>query len=451
MPASKNALAQPGGKGDNLKRAVLSQPGRILIALVAGLALGGIAAAGGGTWVGRAADIVEPIGHVWLNALQMTIIPLIVGLLVVGIAEGAEAAQASRIAGRSFALMVVLLWFSAILAAFLVPFLLRLFPVPPESAEALRTALATAKPVETVPTFGDFMRSIIPTNPIAAAASDSILPLVVFTTIFGFALARLQAETRGRMVAFFRALAETMIVIVNWVLWLGPIGVFALAFVVGARAGTGAFGALLHYIAIVSSVGIIIWALAYPVAVIGGRVGLGAFARAVAPAQAVAFSTQSSLATLPQMLRSSERLGVPVAASGVTLPLAVALFRATGPGMNLAVAIYIANWFGMELGPAQIAMGVIVAAITTFSAISLPGQVSFVLNIAPVALAMGVPLAPLALLIAVETIPDIFRTVGNVTMDVAVAATAAHRSGIAPDTLGEEDRLLQEEPAQGTA
>jgi Na+/H+-dicarboxylate symporter len=345
---------------------------------------------------------------------------------------------------------VALLWFSAFFAALFVPLLLNLFPVPASSAAALRSALATAAPVETVPTFADFMRSIVPPNPVAAAASDSILPLVVFATVFAFALARIAEEGRERLVSFFRAVADTMIVIVNWVLWLGPIGVFALAFVVGARAGGGALGALLHYIAIVSAVGIVILALAYPLAVLGGRVPFGAFARAVAPAQAVAFSTQSSLATLPQMLRSAERLGIPVAASGVTLPLAVALFRATGPGMNLAAALYIAHWFGMDLSPAEIGMGVVVAAITTFSAISLPGQVSFVLNIAPVALAMGVPIEPLALLIAVETIPDLFRTVGNVTMDVAVTATAAHRSGFKRgEALSEEDRLLQGDEAPG--
>ncbi len=428
-----------------MKRSALtSQPARILLALVLGLLVGAAGAASGGGWAEQAAGIAEPIGRLWLNALQMTIVPLVVSLLVVGIAEGAERARASRIAGRSFALMVVLLWLSAILAAFLVPLLLQLFPVPAASAEALRSALATAGPVETVPTFADFMRSIIPTNPVAAAASDSVLPLVVFATIFAFALTRIPAEGRQRLVAFFRATAETMIVIVNWVLWLGPIGVFALAFVVGARAGGSAFGALLHYIAIVSSVGILILLLAYPLAVFGAGLSLGRFARAVAPAQAVGFSTQSSLATLPQMLRSSERLGVPVAASGVTLPLAVALFRATGPGMNLAAALYIAHWFGMSLSPTIIFMGVVVAAITTFSAISLPGQVSFVLNIAPIALVMGVPIEPLALLIAVETIPDLFRTVGNVTMDVAVTATAARHSGFEPgEATSEEDRLLQ--------
>ncbi|MEA3037155.1 MAG: hypothetical protein QOH04_2932 [Sphingomonadales bacterium] len=420
----------------------MSQAARILAALALGLILGILSA--GAAWAPRAAELVEPVGHLWLAGLEMTIVPLVVALLVTGIAEGAEAARGSRIAGRSFALMVAILWFSAILGGLMVPALLHLFPMPGGAAAALRSALTTAKPVDAVPGFGDFLRSIVPTNPIAAAASDQILPLVVFATVFAFALTRIPADGRERVVGLFRAVAEAMIVVVNWVLWLGPIGVAALAYVVGVRAGGGAFEALLHYIAIVSSVGIVIWALAYPLAALGARLPFGRFARAVAPAQAVAFSTQSSLATLPQMLRSSERLGVPVAASGITLPLAVALFRATGPGMNMGVVLYIAHWYGMSLGPATIAMGVVVAAVTTFSAISLPGQVSFVTNTAPIALAMGVPLEPLALLIAVETVPDLFRTVGNVTMDVAVAAAVARRSGL-ETAAAAEDRLLAED------
>lgn len=409
----------------------VSQPARILLALVAGLGAGIASVASGGAWAQEAAAIAAPIGGLWLSALQMTIVPLVVALLVTGIAATAKAARGNRLAGRSFALMVVILWFSAILGAVMTPLLLGLFPMPGHAAEALRAALSTTRPVQAVPGFGDFLRSIVPSNPIAAAASDQILPLVVFATIFAFALTRIPADGRERVVALFQAIAEAMIVIVNWLLWLGPIGVFALAYVVGVHAGGGAFGALAHYIAIVSSVGIVVLALGYPLAALGAGLGLGRFARAVAPAQAVGFSTQSSLATLPAMLRSAERLDVPVAASGVTLPLAVALFRATGPGMNMAVILYIAHWYGMSLSPAAVAMGVVVAAITTFSAVSLPGQVSFITNTAPIALAMGVPLEPLALLIAVENIPDLFRTVGNVTMDVAVTATIARRSGFA--------------------
>jgi Na+/H+-dicarboxylate symporter len=116
------------------------------------------------------------------------------------------------------------------------------------------------------------------------------------------------------------------------------------------------------------------------------------------------------------------------------LPLAVALFRATGPVMNLAVAIYVAKLTGVELTPATIAAGVAVALLTTIASVSLPGAISFVTAIGPIALAMGVPVEPLALLVAVEMLPDIMRTLGNVTMDVAVAATVDRHTDSSEDS-----------------
>ena len=141
------------------------------------------------------------------------------------------------------------------------------------------------------------------------------------------------------------------------------------------------------------------------------------------PSQAVAISTQSSLASLPAMLAACRTLGVRETTAEFVLPLAVALFRATSPAMNLAVAIYVAHLAGVELTPRRIAAGVAVALLTTIGSVSLPGTISFVTSIGPIALAMGVPIEPLALLVAVEMLPDIMRTVGNVTMDVAVTAT----------------------------
>lgn len=421
----------------------MSQPARILLALVLGLALGLVSAQSGGAWVEGAIAIAEPVGGLWLNALRMTIIPLVVSLLITGIAAGAEAARAGRLSARAVTLFVTVLWISAGLSALLAPLFLELWPMPGASAEALRSALAASEPVGETPGFADFLNSIVPTNPIAAAAEDKILPLIVFTALFAFALTRLPAEPRLLLTNFFRAVADVMLVMIKWILWLAPIGVFALAYAVGAKAGAAAFGALLHYVLIVSSVGIVIGLLAYPLGTIGGRVGLVRFARAAAPSQAVAISTQSSLASLPAMLRGAETLGIPVAASGVVLPLAVALFRATGPAMNLAVVIYVAHWYGVEIGPQQLAIGIAAAAITSMGSVSLPGQISFIASIGPIALAMGVPIEPLALLIAVETIPDIFRTVGNVTMDVAATATAAWRSGFdGGEALTEQDELL---------
>ena len=420
----------------------LSQPTRILLALVVGLLLGLASAATGGAWVERVIAIAEPIGGLWLNALQMTIVPLVVSLLITGIAASAAAARASRLAGRALVLFIVLLWISSGLAMVLTPLLLQWWPLPAEAAAALRSALTATETVPQAPGFADFVRTIVPSNPVAAAASDAILPLILFTLVFAFAMTRLPDEPRLLLTGFFRAVADAMLVMIGWILWIGPVGVIALAYVVGARAGGAAFGALLHYVLIVSAVGVVVWLLSFPLGAIGGRTSLGTFVRATLPSQAVAVSTQSSLASLPAMLRGAETLGVPVRASGLVLPMAVAIFRATGPAMNLAVVIYIAYWFGIELGPAQIAAGVAAAAITTMGAAGVPGQASFITSIAPICLAMGVPIAPLALLIAVETLPDIFRTLGNVTMDMAATATVSERSGFTDEEPAEEDRLL---------
>jgi Na+/H+-dicarboxylate symporter len=421
----------------------LSQPTRILLALVVGLGAGIACAASGLGWTPRLVAIAEPIGGMWLNALQMTIVPLVVALLITGIADSAKAARASRLATRALIFFVIFLFLSALTAALLTPLFLHLFPLPAESAAALRAALTTTAPVGDAPSFSDFIRGIVPTNPVAAASDTAILPLIVFTLIFAFAMVRLPEAPRERLVGFFQAIADTMLIVINWVLWIGPIGVFALAFVVGARAGGTAIGALLHYVVIVTATGTVIWLAAWPIAWIGARVAPLRFTRAIASSQALAFSTQSSLACLPAMLRASEKIGVPVAASGVVLPMSVAIFRATGPVMNLAVAIYIAYWFGIPLTPTQMALGIAAAATTTMGAVGIPGQASFVTSIAPICIAMGLPIEPLGLLIAVEPLPDLMRTLGNVSMDVAATAVVARRSGFTADEAGsEEDRLL---------
>jgi Na+/H+-dicarboxylate symporter len=113
--------------------------------------------------------------------------------------------------------------------------------------------------------------------------------------------------------------------------------------------------------------------------------------------------------------------------------------------MNLGVALYVAYWMGVPLGPAQYAVGIVAGTLTTIGSVSLPGTISYVSSIAPIAIAMGVPIEPLALLVAVETIPDIFRTVGNVTMDMAVTATVARSEGVGTRHRNEQDRILDAE------
>jgi proton glutamate symport protein len=303
--------------------------------------------------------------------------------------------------------------------------LVEVFPLPPAAAQALRTGLAAIDPsaaAAPVPGVGDFFRGIVPSNVFAAASNGDVLPLVVFTVLFALAVARIAEQRRRAVVGVFDGVADALLVVIGWVLWIAPVGVFALGFALGASAGGAAFAGLAHYIVLVSLIGVLVTLVGYPLGILGGRIPAGRFTKALLAPQSVAISTRSSLASLPAMLGAARVMGVREQVADVTLPMAVALFRATGPAMNVAVAFYVASWLGYHPSLGQAIAATAVASVISYGAVSLPGEVSFISSIAPIAMALGIPIAPLALLVAVEMVPDIFRTLGNVTLDVAVAA-----------------------------
>lgn len=393
---------------------------------LAALALGLLAGLLVEHWPGLApwGQLLAPVGALWLKGLEMTILPLVSALLVVGIAQMMAAARAGRQAIVTLGWIFGIYFGSALIAAFAMPVLLDVWPVPASAHGILAGGVPKDAPV---PGLGDFLLSLLPSNIFAAAASDAMLPCVAFFSLFAVAMSRLPQGPRAQMTSLFEALSGVMMVMIGWVLRLAPIGVFALSVDLAQRTGAAAIGVLAHYVVTVSMMG---WGvlLAAPVlAVLGARMALGAYVRALVPVGAVAISTQSSLASLPAMLNACARLGVRPATAEFTLPLCVALFRATGPAMNLAVAIYVARLLGMPVTPTMLAAGVIVAALTEVSSPSLPGAISFVSAVGPVALAMGLPIGPLALLVAVDMLPDITRTVGNVAMDVTLAALVDRR------------------------
>lgn len=394
--------------------------------LAAGLMLG--LALQGGPFAARILPVLEPLGALWLRALQMTIVPLVVALLVTGVVRTVAAAEAGAMARRTLGLFFAILAGGAIMTALLLPVLLAALPIPAGAARALSSGLGETS-AAAVPGLADFLASLVPENVIAAAAGGAMLPLIVFFALFALAVTRLPLVQRRQISGLFEGLAAAMMVMIGWVLALAPAGVLALGFTVAAKSGSQAVAALAHYILSVSSMGAVVLLAAYGLAGLGARLPLRGFARAVLPAQAVALSTQSSLASLPTMLAACRSLSVREAHADFVLPLAVALFRATSPAMNVAVAIYVAKLAGVELTPAVLVAGVATAVVTTFGSPSLPGSISFVTSVAPIALAMGAPIGPLALLVAVEMLPDLMRTLGNVTMDVAVAATVDRRIG----------------------
>ncbi len=392
---------------------VLATFAALVLGLGAGVLLSGRA---------LAPDLVETValaGSLWLRALQMTIVPLVASLLVLGLVQMVEAARAGAAAQRFIALVIAVAIAGGVFTAFALPIALVAFPIPETASGFLAKVPQSAGEV---PGVLEFLRSVIAPNIIAAAAETAMLPVTIFFTLFAVAITRLPRAQGQVLLAFFHALANAMLQIIGWVLWVGPLGVAALAFGVGLKSGGGAFAALAHYIALVSAMGAFIALLAYALGTLLGRVSPARFARALLPAQAVAVSTQSSLASLPAMLESAARLDLRPSTAEFVLPLAVAIFRATSVAMNLAVALYVAALAGIEVAPALIVTGIAVAVIISVGSVSLPGSISFVVSIGPIALAMGVPIEPLALLVAVEMLPDIMRTLGNVTMNVAVTA-----------------------------
>jgi proton glutamate symport protein len=394
-----------------------------LVALVAGIVLGTLTGGERSPLGGSALAVAGFVGTLWLNALKMTVIPLVVALLVVGIAKSREAAAAGRVAGRSVLWIVIICTISSVFGALMILFLTRVFPLARGTAQQLQSALGGVEQKTLVPLPGvaDFFKGIVPDNVVAAASNGDILPLVVFSVLFALALAYISESGRRAVVTFFEAIGDALLVIIEWVLWIAPLGVFALAYSVGSAAGGAAFTGLGHYIALISLIGILVTLAAYPMAVLIGRIPSGRFARAMIGPGAVAISTRSSIASLPAMLTAAREMGVREEVADVTLPIAVALYRATGPAMNTAVAFYVAHWLGLQPTVTQMIAATAVGAVMSYGAVSLPGEVSYISSIAPIALALGVPIAPLGLLVAVEMIPDIFRTVGNVAMDVTLA------------------------------
>lgn len=398
---------------------------RVLVALGAGLVLGIAVSATGDSRLLSAVSFLQPIGVLWVNAIRMTVVPLVFSLLVVGVASAADAATVGRLGARTFALFLALLICSAIVGALLAPPIFSLLKIDPAMAASLRASAtasgeAAAASAKQLPTFAQWLTDLVPINPIKTAADGTMLPLVIFSVLFSAAATRTTPETRETIVGFFNAVSEVMLMLVRWIIELAPIGVFVLALGLASRLGATAAGAVGFYVLAICSIFLLELILLYPVATIGGRVPLRRFARAVSPAQVVAFSSRSSLASLPALLETAtRRLGLPPAVSGFVLPLAVSTFKLSTPPTQVVSALFIARLYGIELAPQQILMVATIAIALSFSAPGIPS--GGLLILAPVFASIGLPVEGIGILIGLDVFPDAARSVLNVTADITVA------------------------------
>ncbi len=411
---------------------------RVFIGLVSGAAVGLGLARWAPEMVGVVEAVAMPVGTLWLHALQMTVVPFVISLIIVGVTQAADVAAGGRIARRALTWIILLASASAAFTALVAPALFAACPRSGDLVAAIQPGGTVASPPPQAAGL-ERITALVPVNVVAAAAQGAIAPLVVFALCFAFALTRLPPSRREPVVALAHGVADAMVVIVDWVLLAGPVGVFALILPLAARAGTAALGALGVYVAVLISVYLLITAAVYMVACLGGGESVRRFAAAVLPAQVVAASTQSSLASMPAMVKATATLGYPPRVGGLVLPLAVSLFRITSPAQYLTVASFIAWAHDTPLDAGALALATVLAVVISLGSVGLPGQASFMGTTLPVVQAAGMPIESLGLLLAVDLIPDVFATVGNVTGDLAVASRVA-RAENAPAATGRAAR-----------
>ena len=401
---------------------------RVLFALSAAIVLGVLIAASHNASLIRAADAIAPIGTLWVNGIRMTVIPLVVSLLITGVASVSDIKSIGRLGGRTLAVFVLLL---IGVAAVIIPVALAIFALlPPHGALQLPAGAVEAAnemSAETqAQTFSAWLVSLLPANPIAAAAGGAMMPLILFTLLLALAIARSPEASRQTLTRFFRALSDAMLVLVRWIILAAPLGVFALVLPLAVHAGATLVGAIGFYVVAYSVASIAVTLLLYPVVAISSGIPLHRFALAALPPQLIAFSSSSSIASLPALVETAEKnLQLPERVTGFVLPLAVSTFKIAAPVSWTIGALFVGWFYGVPLHASSLAT---IAFAAVFLAFAVPGipRGAFIM-LTPLFLAIGLPVKGIGILIAVDVIPDVFATVLNTTGHL-VAATLVARS-----------------------
>ena len=409
--------------------------------ILGGLVLGtvlGVAAnllAGSSVWLERVVRYgTGPAGQIWLRALIMIVIPLIFARLSLGIAELGDLKKVGRIGAKTLLFFLLVTTLAAALGLLMV----NVFrPGAGLSAEVRERMLEAFRreggSTPAAPARGEFgvqtLVNVVPRNPIAAAAQGDMLGIIFFSLIFGVALAMVPRERAAPLMAVLRGVGDAMVVIIDLVMKLAPYGVFALIFSVAARFGLGLLEKLGWYVLTVVA-GLTIFEFGiYPVLLtLLVRRSPAEFFRQGWAAILTAFSTSSSNATLPTTMRVCEReMGLPQDIVGFVVPLGATMCMNGTALFEGVTVLFIAQVFGIKLSLGAQAVVMITAILTAVGAAGVPSGAIQVLFL--VLEAVGVPGEGIAIVIGVDRILDMSRTVVNVTGDMAAAAFVARTEG----------------------
>jgi Na+/H+-dicarboxylate symporter len=393
----------------------------VVAGLCAGVFLGILAAVTASPWLLALVRLVEPVGTLFVNAIRMAVVPLVVASLIGGIVSITDGRALTRLGLRSLVVFAALAISSAVFAALIAVPVLATLDIDPAVTDGLRASMTVSDAAPAAaPGIVQWVTDLVPANPVKAAADGTMLPLIVFTLGFGVALTKVAAKRRTAVVGFFSGLSDAMLVLVGWVLTLAPIGVFALAAPLAARLGFDAAAAVVSYILLATFLTVAVLALlVYPATVFAGGVSLGRFIRACLPAQAVALSSRSTMASLPAMIESARALGVAEGVTAFVVPLAASIFR-VGSAVGQTVAVlFAARLFDVSLSPLQLVAILMVTVLTTFTVPGIPG--GSIVVMVPILLTANVPADAVGVLLGADAIPDMFRTLANVTGGIAAA------------------------------
>jgi len=359
------------------------------------------------------------------------IIPLVVAALFTGVAGLGDMRHVSRLGIQSLAFF----WLSTLIAI-MIGFVLAALVLPlagmTDAQQATLRALATEDPAlaqraaQAVPSGAAFLVDLVPRNPVRAAVDGALLPLVVFTTVAGLATAALPAEKRAALVEIADAVTQALIRIVYWVLLLAPFGIFALVYGAVAQFGWSLVRAMAFFVLVVVSGLAAFVVLVYLPAVLAAGHRPSRFLQAGLPSLTMAFSTTSSLTALPLMLQATEdELRVPRAVAGFVLPLGASLNRAGSALFQAVAVLFVANLYGVSFRPSQYVQAGIAVFLASLTVAPVPS--SSVVSLAPAFAQTGLPLAGMGLLIGLDRIPDMFRTMTNVAGDLVASIWVAAR------------------------
>jgi DAACS family dicarboxylate/amino acid:cation (Na+ or H+) symporter len=442
---------------------------RILLGLLAG-AVAGVAANAlwsGAPWLlWTVENVAQPVGQVFLRMLFMIVVPLVFTSLVLGVAALGDLSRVGRIGAKTIGFFLVTTALAAALGLGLVN------AVRP--GEALDPAVRTALLAEYAPEASEKVEAsgetgfgvgtfvnIIPRNPVDAAAKGDMLALIFFALVFGVALTRIQEEAAGAVIRFLEGVSQAVTVIIGFAMKLAPVGVAALIFSVTARFGFDVLRSLgLYVVVVLAGLAVhqfgIIPALARTLA----GVPYGTLFRKSRAMMVTAFSTSSSNATLPTTIRTAEDFGVPKSIAGFVIPLG-ATMNMNGTALFEGITVlFLAQVFGVELSLGSQLLVIGMSVITAVGAAGVPGG-SIPLLVLVLEM-VGVPGEGIALVLGVDRILDMSRTVPNVTGDLLTSLVVARSERVLRepsagpvefDTVADAESDLSAEPAvaPGTA